>query len=86
MSFILRKITAKNIEVNSSLGEDYSLVLKDVNSEEFETVAKEFKLPEEIYGFITSEGGNKLHLLSNKEKAFVMTNQGATFANVSCRV
>lgn len=85
--FILRKITGRDgIEINFSLGESYTLVTKGMNKPEFDKVFEvHFKGVyeyEDVYGFITSEGGKEIHPLFGTQKTYIMTESGQTFSRL----
>lgn len=82
--FVLRKITGSGVELNIAMGDGYTLITKEANPVEF----NEMKDPTEddcIYAYIVCGGGSQVLPLSNKQKAFVMTESGNTFANVTQR-
>ena len=82
--FILRKISGDGIQMNFSLGKHYVLTTRD-NAEEFKKLSLAFwdkEDPEETYGYISDQEGN-LHALFNGQFNYIMTQSGATFANVS---
>lgn len=82
--FVLRKISGSGVEINIAMGVGYTLITKEANKVEFE----EMKNPMEddcIYAYIVCNEGLQVLPLSNKQKAFVMTESGSTFANVSQR-
>lgn len=82
--FVLRKISESGVEMNTTIGDGYTLITKEANKEEFDEI-KHILDEDWIYGFIVCDGGSKTLLLSSKQKAFVMTESGSTFANVSLR-
>ena len=71
--------------MNFCLGKDYNFVDKETNPEEFNEMKKHYTWGDEIYAFISYQDGAKIQPLSSKQAAFVMTENGATFANVSQR-
>ena len=86
--FILRRITSESIEINTCLGKDYVLVLRERNEQEFNRTAevaewKDAKIIDEIYGFITFNDGADVVPLYLKSKYFVMASDGQTFSNIS---
>ncbi len=84
--FILRKISGQGVQMNFALGKSYTLITKERNPKEFEKLAfpkgKSSCIETCIYGFVSEEHG-KLHQLSDKQKSYIMTGDGKTFANVS---
>lgn len=68
--------------MNFYLGENYSLITKEKNKEEFEHARESMNFADCIYAFLTDSNA-KMHQLSDKQKSFIMTKEGKTFANVS---
>jgi len=84
--FVLRRITLKNLENNTSLGDSYNLIDKERNKEDYEFAFKTMKwsAPDEmVYGFISYNEGSKLIPLYKKSTYFIMASNGQTFANIS---
>ena len=86
--FILRRITSESIEINTCLGKDYVLVLKERNEQEFNRTAKamlwtDAEMTKDIYGFISYNDGADVVPLYLKSKYFVMASDGRTFSNIS---
>lgn len=84
--FVLRKITADGVEMNIAIGNNYTLVNPERCSEEFERTLKmqDKSIRDKIYAFIFDESG-KAKPLYKAQKAFIMTENGKTFDNVSLR-
>ncbi len=87
--FILRVYTEKEkVESNEILGLRYNLVSKSENPVEFErTLTEVFKRMNEdvIYAFLTYNDGANVRPLYKDQAAYIMTERGQTFANVSDR-
>ena len=84
--FILRRISGRGVQMNLNLGSSYTYVGKLENPEEFERTLKEVfdNLNEEIiYAFVSDEDGRHIHPLYKGQKAYIMTESGKTFDNVS---
>lgn len=92
MNLFLRKITGTGIQLNIPMGDEgYTFIDRKRNEKEFDGMkdeaAKQAKDKTEdcIYAFIVCCGGSKILALSNKQSAYIMTETGKTFANVSQR-
>lgn len=86
--YTLRRITSESIEINSCLGLNYTLILKERNEVEFQKTAKlmkwdEAEMTSEIYGFISFNNGAETVPLYKKSNYFVMTSDGKTFSNIT---
>ena len=86
--FILRRITSESIEINTCLGLNYVLILKERNESEFEKTAKlmkwdEAEMTSEMYGFISHSNGSEIIPLYKKSNYFIMASDGKTFANIT---
>ena len=83
--FYLRRITGSGVEMNQTLGEGYTLVDKLSNEEEFNRSFLahfgEKQTNDLVYAFIGGDGF--IQPLYKAQKAYVMTERGNTFANVS---
>ena len=85
MNLFLRKITKSGIELNIPMGDEgYTFIDKEINKKEFKEMIGEEK-SDLIYAFIVCRGGATVLELFNKQNAYVMTETGKTFANVSQR-
>ena len=82
--FVLRKITGSGVELNIAMGDGYTLITKEANPVEFNEM-KDATEDDCIYAYIVCGGGSQVLPLSNKQKAFVMTESGKTFANITYR-
>ncbi len=87
--FILRIYTAaEKVESNLILGKHYNIIKKEENPIEFErTLTEQFKRLNEdvIYAFIIYDHGSEIRPLYKDQTAYIMTDSGKTFANVSDR-
>jgi len=84
--FILRKVSGNGVEMNFSLGENYTHITKESNPEEFKQMVKSGGVIDDpiIYGYIAYDGGKVLGLSSNQSN-YIMTESGITFSNVSLK-
>lgn len=89
--FILRKLVPRHgienaySETNTIIGESYQ-VASPLEIEELIQSDDYYKsVQESIYGFITYENGSKTLPLYRKQKNYMMTDTGNTFANLSER-
>jgi len=99
MSFILRKVLNDNTQTNIVLGDQYQLIERDSNYDEF---SKAFEadfgkfhvadldptsdnFAQNCYAFLIIYGGDKLIPLYKKQFNYIMTDSGKTFANLSYR-
>lgn len=86
--FTLRRITSESIEFNTCLGASYILILRERNSDEFESTAKLMKwneadITKDMYGFISHNEGKDIIPLYQKSHYFIMTEAGKTFCNLT---
>jgi len=99
MSFILRKVLNDNTQTNIVLGDQYQLIERDTNYDEF---SKAFEVdfgkfhvadldPESdnftknCYAFLVINEGSKFIPLYKGQFNYIMTDSGKTFANLSYR-
>jgi hypothetical protein len=85
--FVLRKITGDGVQMNFSLGESYTLILKENNPEDFKRASLAVwteENPENTYGFVSKPDGQFIALFK-KQFNYIMTSDGNTFANVSLK-
>ena len=84
--FILRKISGNGVEINISLGESYNLINKENHPEEFDRAVEEGLVISDsiIYGYIATNNGG-IYPLSSKQQAYIMTESGKTFDNLTLR-
>jgi len=85
--FILRRITSENGESNTFLGEMYNFVHFVHQPEEFERSKEIWGVEDdkEIYAFINYNAGEKLFPLYKNSSYYIMTDRGATFANLTLK-
>lgn len=84
----LRTITEEGVESNKQLGREYSVISREKNQKAFTNVVEQaFKdgVDEEIYAFVTAMGGAMVYGLHEKSQAYIMTESGATFSNLTKR-
>ncbi|MCP4984858.1 MAG: hypothetical protein GY928_01975 [Colwellia sp.] len=83
----LRKITKDKIETNQALGENYTLVYRDKNKEDFNKLVEAYfkkGISEDVYCFVSSKLGQIFGLEEDSE-AYIMTDSGSTFSNLTHR-
>ena len=97
MSFILRKVLNDSTQTNIVLGNQYQLVDREVNYDEFSRVFEhEFEkfhvadldptsdnFSKDCYAFVVCEEGSKLIPLYKKQFNYIMTDSGKTFCNLT---
>lgn len=93
--FILRRYTGSGMEMNQIIGADYCISYLECNKEEFVRdykayFDKDYKEPNStdeneslVYAFVSFSG--KIQPLYKNQKAFIMTESGKTFANITFR-
>lgn len=86
--YTLRRITSESIEINTCLGLNYTLILKERNELEFQRTADLMKwdnaeMTSEMYGFISFNNGSETMPLYKKSNYFVMMSDGKTFSNIT---
>ena len=86
--FILRRITVKKVEINTDLGIEYVLVLKEKNKEEFSERTKLWLKEDlnDLYGLVCFEDSEAIMPLYSDSSYYIMTNDGKTFANISNKI
>lgn len=85
--FILRRVLKDRSEVNTSLGEYYTLQLKEKNQSAFDEVIKMWSEEdlENVYGVVIYDDGSKIMPLYQGSAYYIMTSDGRTFDNVSLK-
>lgn len=97
--YTLRRISSNGIEMNSALGKSYTVVNRFVSYEEFrQDFAVVFGKPhvadmdenadsdtKSVYAFVGTENGDKIYPLYSKQQAYIMTESGATFSNLTLK-
>lgn len=83
--FTLRRISKAGLEINTCLGEEYVLVIKETHPVEFTDRVKMWKDHEidGVYGIVAFENGNKLMPLYETSTYYIMSSDGKTFDNIS---
>ena len=83
--FILRRILKNGSEVNTNLGDYYTLQIKEKCENEFNETIKMWgdSDSKSMYGVIVYEDGSKIMPLYDNSKYYIMTSDGRTFDNVS---
>ena len=84
--FILRRIDPKFGEINTNLGEYYSLISKEKNNEQFKETVNQWDedIKDKMYGVIIfdDDSGSLMPLYRGSEY-YIMTSDGRTFSNIS---
>lgn len=85
--FILRRITSEGNESNQIIGESYNEIHSIYNEEEFKKTEKLLCFPEkeEIYSYLSFKNGSEILPLYRKSNYYMMTENGATFKNLSLK-
>jgi len=86
--YSLRTITEEGVEKNVQIGRDYTVINREKNKKAFTNVVEQaFKdgVDEEIYCFVTAMNGTMVFGLHEKSKAYIMTESGGTFSNLTKR-
>lgn len=83
--FILRRITEGSLQVNTSLGIEYVLVLREVNNEEFKTRTELWSEKDliDVYGIVAFNDGSNIMPLYKGSNYYIMESDGQTFDNIS---
>lgn len=83
--FILRRIDPENGQINTNLGDYYTLIFKERNGTSFFDTVKEWDMDtvSRMYGVIVYEDGSSMMPLYHKSTYYIMTSDGRTFDNVS---
>jgi len=91
--FTLRRYTGSGVQMNQEIGREYTLVTRDHNPNDFaRTFESNFKRPlaedakpdsedATVYAFVGS--GSFIQALYKNQTAYIMSETGQTFANVS---
>ena len=82
---VLRRITEENLEINTEIGDEYVLVLKEKHKEEFERQTESWTKEnlKDIYGLILFNCSESIMPLYSQSNYYVMTGDGKTFSNIS---
>lgn len=83
--FVLRRILKKNcMESNTSIGSEYSAVLKHRNPDEFAEIIEAYQLEvfeDKMYGVILYGDSNIYPLYKNSDH-YIMSSNGTTFEKI----
>lgn len=83
--FVLRRILKRNgMESNTSIGSEYSAVLKHRNPDEFDEIIESYKLEvfaDRMYGVIVY-GDSSVYPLYKNSDHYIMYNSGTTFEKI----
>jgi len=82
---VLRRITSENLEINTALGDEYVLVLRERNKKDFEKFTKSWSNEDlfEVYGLISFNDGSSIMPLYKKSNYYIMSSDGKTFDNLT---
>ena len=88
--FILRRITSESIEINTCLGLEYVLILRERNIDEFKRTAKQLKWDDDestkdVYGFVVFDDSESIMPLYHKSYYYIMASDGKTVSNISMK-
>lgn len=84
--FILRRVDPEFGQINTNLGDYYTLVLKQANKEQFEKAVEKFEkdVVDKMYGVVVFDDDNECIMpLYSGSHYYVMASDGRTFDNVS---
>lgn len=84
--FTLRRIDKEFGQINTKLGDYYSLVLKEQNPKQFKEATKDWdgELVDKAYGVIIYDDPNGyIMALYSGSQYYIMTSGGETFDNIS---
>lgn len=81
--FGLRKITGSGVEMNFYLGNSYTLITKEVNEDEFNSVKERLNFEDCIYGFVSCHSGAAVHELSSHQQSYIVSADGSTYSNLT---
>jgi hypothetical protein len=83
--FVLRRIAEGELEINTCLGIEYVLVMKEKNRENFGELTKLWKEEDlkDVYGLVCFDNTDSIMPLYKNSTYYIMTNSGRTFANIS---
>ena len=87
--YTLRRIAGSGTEFHFALGKSYTYVDETKAPDDFNRMAVEVygttgEGEPKTYAFVTDEGGQNIYPLYEGQAAFIMHENGKTFANVSC--
>lgn len=95
--YTLRRISGQGVEMNFELGKTYTVVHRFLSYEDFKRdfehifskphVADDDPTADEdtkkVYAFVGNEGGSTIYPLYSNQHAYIMTENGATFSNLT---
>jgi len=83
--FVLRRINLELVEINTYLGSDYVVVLKERSNDSFNLTVSQWKPNDlvNVYGVVTFDYGESIVPLYEGSTYYVMTIDGKTFSNIS---
>lgn len=90
--YTLRTISKNGEQQNVNLGNNYSLIDRDSNKENFvsaynnvyvDLVRTDEQINPEVYGIVTSNEFGARHFLYKENFYYVMTESGKTFSNLT---
>lgn len=84
--FILRKFYKNGVSVNISLGKSYIVINKEIHPEIFNNAVSDgiIQIDPDIYGYVIGKD-DVHHILFVNQSAYIMTESGSTFDNVTRR-
>jgi hypothetical protein len=97
--FILRRISGDGVEMNFELGQTYTIVERFFAYESFEREFERFfnrphvadmdptsdEMTKKVYAFVGTDGGLNIYPLYLGQKAYIMTDSGKTFNNLTIK-
>lgn len=97
--YTLRRISGQGVEMNFALGKSYTVVDRNVSYEEFRRdFERFFNKPhvadmdptsddntKRVYAFVGDEGGQHVYCLYTGQQAYIMTESGSTFSNLTLK-
>lgn len=97
--YTLRRISSKGVQMNFALGKSYTLIDRFASYEDFQNHFKKFfdrghvadldpsanDDTKRVYCFVGNEDGSDEHALWMGQQAYIMTESGATFSNLTMK-
>lgn len=97
--YTLRRISSNGVEMNFALGKSYTVVHRLTAYEEFrQDFTVFYKKPhvadldpnadedtKAVYAFVSTENGDNVYPLYSKQHAYIMTESGSTFSNLTLK-
>ena len=84
--FILRRIDPEACQINTNLGDYYTLLLKETNKKQFEKTVENWEkdIVDKMYGVVVFDDDKECIMpLYSGSQYYVMASDGRTFDNVS---